>query len=206
MPRFRPRISILTALLLMTIISMAIVLVQLWREVGPLRTESRALRDEIGRLTIDDPTKVHAMEVRTAEPRSWKWRVWVPERAKVKFLTQWGGVPRSGVPANRPASPLEPGEQWITMRVMQDPKNGSWFAQFETKNQGFGIPIKEQDCWWNWSQDAMCSEGVQFQTGVQTDPLQPLILTRYRTVPSGNSDDLNVDAPTPGFIIWLERH
>ena len=35
MPRFRPRISILTALLLTTIVGMAIVLVQLWKEVEP---------------------------------------------------------------------------------------------------------------------------------------------------------------------------
>ena len=77
---YRPRISILTALLLMTILGMAIVIVQLWREVGPLRAEVRQLRIESGRLTIDDPDKIHAMAVHSAdtESKSWKWRMYLP--------------------------------------------------------------------------------------------------------------------------------
>jgi hypothetical protein len=111
MYRFRPRISLISALLLMTIVGMAMVIAQLWHEVGPLRKEVRALRNEVGRLSIDDPTKVHAIEVRTNEQLSWKWRVWVPENAKVSFHTKWGNVPRTGVPANCPADPLPAGEQ-----------------------------------------------------------------------------------------------
>jgi hypothetical protein len=202
---WRPRLSLLSALLLITIIGMAIVIAQLWHEVGPLRKEVRDLRNEVGRLSIDDPTKVHAIEVRTNEQHSWKWRVWVPENEKVSFHTKWGNVPRTGVPANCPPAPLAPGEQWITMRVMQDQQSKEWFAQYETNGSGFGLRIKNEDCWWNWSKDAMMAEGVQNQSVAQLDPKEPLILTRYRTVPSGNSDDLRVDAPTPGFIIWLER-
>ena len=67
MPRFRPRISILNALLLTTIVAMAIVIVQLWREVGPLRTEVRQLRNQTGKLSILDPTKTHAIEVATLD-------------------------------------------------------------------------------------------------------------------------------------------
>jgi hypothetical protein len=44
----RPRISILTALLLMTILGMAIVIWQLWHKVGPLQTEVKQLREERG--------------------------------------------------------------------------------------------------------------------------------------------------------------
>ena len=61
MPRFRPRISLLTALLLMTIIGMAISLVgiayhesSLDLKLRKLAYENRQLRDEVGayRLTI----------------------------------------------------------------------------------------------------------------------------------------------------------
>ena len=67
--------SLLTAVLLMTIVGMAIVIVQLWREVAPLRAEVRRFRDEMGQLTISDPSKFHAIEVRTSDKMIWKWRI-----------------------------------------------------------------------------------------------------------------------------------
>ena len=54
MPCFRPRFSLLTAFLLLTIAGLSIVVVQLWREIGPLRQEIRRYRNEIGELTIYD--------------------------------------------------------------------------------------------------------------------------------------------------------
>jgi hypothetical protein len=83
-PSLRPRLSLLSAILLMTIAGMAIVLVQLWREVGPLRDDNRRLRDEVGELTISDPSKIHAIEVRMKEPLIWKFHVWVPEGQKAR--------------------------------------------------------------------------------------------------------------------------
>ena len=53
MPRIRARISLLTALLLITIAGMAIVIVQLWRKVEPLQAEVRNLRRELGYLSIN---------------------------------------------------------------------------------------------------------------------------------------------------------
>ena len=82
MHRFRPRISLLSALLFMTIAGMAIVIVQLWREVGPLRAEVRRLRNELGVLTVENPSRLHAIEVRTKDEMIWKWRIWVPERRR----------------------------------------------------------------------------------------------------------------------------
>ena len=86
----------------MTIVGMAIVVVQLWREVGPLRTEVRQLRDEVGRLSIDDP--IESFTRSRSAPTSdltWKWRVWVPagRRSVDVNASQWGNVPddrRSG--------------------------------------------------------------------------------------------------------------
>ncbi|MCI0492400.1 MAG: hypothetical protein L0Z07_05650, partial [Planctomycetes bacterium] len=55
--RFRPRFTLLTLLLLMTIVAMAIAMIQLWREVGPLRADNRRLRQEFGYLSIRDENK-----------------------------------------------------------------------------------------------------------------------------------------------------
>ena len=45
--RFRFQVSLLTALLLMTIVGMAVVIVQLWREVHPLRQEVFAIWEDV---------------------------------------------------------------------------------------------------------------------------------------------------------------
>jgi hypothetical protein len=59
MPRFRRRISLLAGLLLMTITGMALVIVQLSREIGPLRAEVTAwagalsLASSSSRITLE---------------------------------------------------------------------------------------------------------------------------------------------------------
>jgi hypothetical protein len=113
---WRPRFSLLSALLLMTVAGLAIIVVRLWREVGPLRAEVAQLRNETGRLSVGDPTRVHAIEVRTREPLLWKWRVWVPEGQKnVLARYYFGKIPSSGIPAASGSAHLKPGESWVTL-------------------------------------------------------------------------------------------
>src|SRR5947207_15917846 len=87
---FRPRISLLTALLLMTIAGLAIVVVLQWREVGPLRAENRRMRDELGYLSIDDPTKAYAIQLKTVGDEPWKWRVYLPPGGKYEMCCYSG--------------------------------------------------------------------------------------------------------------------
>ena len=58
------RFSLFTAILLTTIVGLTIVVVVLWREVGPLRVEVRQMRAQLGKLTIDD---AEALRQRTVE-------------------------------------------------------------------------------------------------------------------------------------------
>ena len=104
MPRIRPRISLLTLLLLTAIAAMAIVIAQLWREVGPLRAEVRRLRSEVGYLTIEDPTKAYAISVPTFEENSWRWRIFLPP-GRMYALNE-----RSG---RLPAPSQHPGDEWF---------------------------------------------------------------------------------------------
>lgn len=78
----RPRISILTALLLMTILGMSIVIARLWREVGPQRAELLTRRNEMGQLFITDPQKAHAIGVDSKDSETWRWRVYLPKRPR----------------------------------------------------------------------------------------------------------------------------
>ena len=41
--------------------------------------ENKYLRQELGCLTITEPTKLHAVKVRTDQPKTWSYRVHLPE-------------------------------------------------------------------------------------------------------------------------------
>jgi hypothetical protein len=202
----RPRISILTALLLMTILGMAIVLARLWHEVGPLRVEVRQLRNETGRLSIEDATKVHAIEVRTGEPLLWKWRVWVPEGRTIVARTHWGQIPSSGVPKADGSVHLHSGENWITLRAHPSASGSTWSAQLESEGNGVGMSIQEADRWWQWPTTSSTADGVSFTTRVAGEPDSAFILKRHRVSSSSNpSKLLDPTIQTSGFIIWLEE-
>jgi hypothetical protein len=190
----------------MTIVGMAIVIAQLWREVGPLRAEVRHLRDEVGKLSIDDESKIHAIEVRSSEPLLWKWRVWVPQGQSVLVRSQWGNIPSSGVPPAGGSLHLKPGENWITLRAHPSPSGNSWSAQLETATSSVGFSIQEPDRWWQWPTTSSTAEGAGFTTTVagERDPI--FILKRVRVSPIRNpSKLLRPTAPTAGFVVWLER-
>ena len=206
MPRLRPRISLLAALLLMTIAGMAIVIVQLWREVGPLRAEVVQLRNETGRLSVDDPTKIHAIEVRTSEPLLWKWRVWVPQGQNVLARYHFGSMPSSGVPAASGSVHLKPRKNWVTLWAHASPSGNSWSARLETASSYVGTIIPEPDRWWQWPTTSSTTSGVGFTTTVAGERDSIFILKSVRVAPLDNSSKLlKMNEPTAGFIVWLER-
>src|SRR6186713_5182 len=101
--RFRPRISILTTLLLMTILGLALVVAQLWREVGPLRAANKRLNEERGTLVMGDREKLHAIEIpaRFAGECLTSFRIYVPPEQTYVAYVCVNDVPKTGVPADR---------------------------------------------------------------------------------------------------------
>jgi len=202
----RPRISIQTALLLMTILGMAIVIARLWREIGPLRVEVRHLRDETGRLSIENPTQMHAIEVRTGDPLFWKWRVWVPEGKSAIVYTHWGKVPSTGVPAADGSLHLKAGETWITLRAHPSAGGNSWSTLLESEGNSVGMGIQEADRWWQWPSTASVSDGASFTTAVAKESDSPFILKRLRVSPATNPwKSADPSVYTSGFIVWLDE-
>ena len=98
MPRFRPRLSLLTALLLTTIVGLAIVVAQLWREVEPLRVQVHSMRTELGMLNIDEPSVAQAIRVGTTEGDHWRWRIYLPPGGKYELFTYFGTIPPTNSP------------------------------------------------------------------------------------------------------------
>lgn len=197
---WRPRLSIRTALLLMTIVGLSITVMQLWRELVPLRVELRELRDEVGRLSVDDPTKPYAIQVRSPDEHAWKWRIWIPEDRSylLKFTSE--RIPKLGFPANSGLITLEQsGETWIEYRLSPDAKSGIWYDTLSTPVGSVGSSPQD---WVNWKQRTSTDDGVGHTTK-EYEPGKPIVLARKR-VSQMATDSSKIEDPAAGFMIWLE--
>jgi len=198
----------------MTIIGMAIVMVQLWRKVSPLREEVRQLndqnsllRDELGDLTIEDRMKFHAIQVRTDNPMKWRWRVWIPPGPGAEIKIVWGDIRKSGFPG-RYANMLEipPGEHAVTLSIRRDDREPEpkWFYHLESTETSLDAELKDGEHWFNRPQGVHTHDGVYYATKVEHEADDQLVLWRKRAS-QHQSTPVDPEAVLPGFIIWLER-
>src|SRR5438876_9913663 len=78
--RTRWRFSLRTMLLLMAIICLAVPLIFQSLRLREAEAELSKLRDETGRMTVKDRSKVHVMLVGgSSDSTTWKWRLFIPK-------------------------------------------------------------------------------------------------------------------------------
>ncbi len=203
MRRFRPRISLLTALILMTIVGMAIVIAQLWREVGPLRTEVSQLREQVGVLKIDDPSRIHAIAVPSDAEGVLKWRIYVPTGTTAVLRAKCGDITRTGYPEGKFVYKLSAGEHLLKFTARKYESRGSWVAEIESPQSSSMITLafNDEDL---FGTGVFESQRVFSETEVMNKSGK-LTLVRTRFAPPGNGPILATETPSPGFIIWLEQ-
>jgi hypothetical protein len=112
---WRPRISLVAALLLMTIAGMAVLLVQKWRESDAQRQEIGRLRAELGYLSIDNENKVYVKQIDVNEPDIRRFRIYLPKNRKFKLYFRTLTVPGR--------QPNETGSAWLAT-VLKTIKRG----------------------------------------------------------------------------------
>ena len=199
MPRFRPRISILTALLLMTIVGLAIVVALQWREVGPLRRELKALRAEVGVLDIDDESKVHVVQVKEPGNFRWNWRIWLPKGYDYWFCASQR-VPPNGITNRQSESFLGMGGQQVNLRVEvvpnEDGKRTVYMSCRTSRNWVFDVDDAK---WVNGK--VMIGEvvsGAKSQVSSNVD--EPLVLLRL-----SEHDRTTKENPPHGLLVWISN-
>jgi len=92
-PRWRPRISLLAAILLMTIAGMGIVMARNWRESAAQHQEILRLRAELGYLSIDNENLIYAKQIDINEPDTRRFRIYLPKNRKFKLYVRMLSVP-----------------------------------------------------------------------------------------------------------------
>lgn len=199
MPRPRLRFSLQTALLLTTIVALAIVVVMQWRDVVPLRAVVHRLRDEVGELSVDDPTKLCAIQVDTRDELTWKWRVWIPKGRVYRLREHGGEVPKEGFPQNGGTVWLrKPGENVVVYRIVRDPRDGTWHGEMKAGSGGAGGNTQP---WVERPRRTSTADGVGTSTQ-SFEPDQRVELMRYRVSQAESSRQ--IEDPAAGFMIWLE--
>ncbi len=207
MARFRPRFSLLNALLSMTIVALAICVIQLWREVGPLRAEVRRLRDEVGVLVVDDKSKIHIIRVNIRDELAWKWRIWIPQGKAIEVhytddIGSKAGATASGSIATSSGSIWlrEAGENVVEFRIDKDRRTDRWNGTLHATNDRVG---KYEQPWVTWSATSTTSSGI----GTKTESFEPgkrIELIR-RVVTEGAVAGKSKPTATPsGFAIWID--
>lgn len=204
MPRallYRPRLSLLTLLLLLTVAAMVIAIWKLYAEVVPLRAENRELRDELGELSIDDPDKVHAILTPQSEPGrfNYKWRLWIPEGRRYKLCWTTSKVPKQGFPTKPTSLPLPgSGEHWLEYRIFLEEETGKWRDLVYTHEMSYSGDYQD---WPTWDPRIGTGETVGETTHV-FDPAERVVLARWHIGRSKAS--AQIEYPSAGFLIWLE--
>jgi hypothetical protein len=215
-------------LLVTAIVALVIVVWQLWQEVAPLRTEVRRLRNEVGELMIADDTKIYALNVRTNDDLTWKWRVYLPKNRRYRLNLVSNPVPESGYPAansySGSSSSVEAGEYVVEIAIRKD-ANGTWIARHsmhgvgESGGKGHSGGATSLDAPSEWLDGGRryTSSGVLKAEQILASPDERLLLVRLRpsvfTPKDPDSNDplkANVGTsrpatgPVDGLLIWID--
>lgn len=217
----RPRFSILTALLVLTIVALS---VTVWRqnsEVSPLRQEVRRLRQELGHLTIDDESKIYAIRVAAADLDTHRFRVYLPKNRKFVLCERIQTIPGrspsqsqtewfASLGGSGSSSTIDSGEFTIDVHVERpDAKSDQWNLRHNINGRGGGVCGTVMP-WLNDRRVWTTSADVGFDKQIERDADEGLVLFELRQgdlkkFPGGYS----VTSPDktkeqPGVMMWIE--
>ena len=203
------RFSLRTLVLFTTIAAMVVALVALNRNNRrlasrneALTSENRRLRDELGELSIDDATQLHAIQTSGGENLEWVWRVWIPEGHEYRLRSDGGVIPKEGWPSEGGTMFLRAaGEHVIRYRILRDPRVDKWYGSLSTRGGSVG---RDQHEWVEWGSSKSTTGGVGATTQVFPNDKDKIVELGRHLVSQEKSTD-KIEDPAVGFLIWLER-
>ena len=231
MPLPRPRVSLLTLMFLMTIVALSFGLYgahennrRLTGQSKVIKAENAKIREENGFLTINDPTRIHAIALPEFRPLTWSYRVHLPPgrnyfvACKVNGLPLGGVFPKFGRPpgtstissgkGNAVAIGLAPAEYLITLAIFKN-EQGDWKCHLNCRSSNFVTDGKRKDATsgigfsakdqWPSLQGSFSSGGVSKQMTVVA-PDKPIVLLDGRAIRGKGSSNKS----TEGVLVWIE--
>lgn len=207
-------------ILVTALIACGVVIWRLGRETPALRKEVGQWRGEAGVLTIDDPTKMHAIYRKPYQENTWRWRLYLPGETSYRVCCSANRVPRAGFPERQfvewngfaPGGyPTPRGEYELTIALRENP-NGGYALAIESKvvelageNRPWSacessIDVDQHGASWPEGREGTSeTAGNEFETW-QESPEGRLRLLRHRVFRDGDVHSKS----TEGLMIWME--
>lgn len=88
--------------------------------------ERDRLRQELGALTIDNPSQIAVIRVPGGEPLTWRYRVYVPAGKRYRFLFATHLKAKRLAPSWAGAIVVPEGESTLRLRIFRDPRDDFW--------------------------------------------------------------------------------
>lgn len=218
---YRPRFSILSALLVLTIAALA---VTVWRqnsELSPLQQEVRRLRKELGQLTIDDANKIYAIRVPSSDLDTNRFRVYLPKNRKFILGSRIQTIPGrlqsqsrkdwleslSGIGST---STIDSGEFTIDVEVKRDNEKADHWNLYHSINGRGGGHVGSEMPWLNDRRRWTTEADAGFDQQTERDADEGLVLFELR---QGNIKELaggysvtpaDKTKEQPGVMLWIE--
>lgn len=189
------------------------------RRLADSEAQLRRLRDELGYLSIDDKTKVHAVALDEDEPNTWRWRLFIPKGHRYKWNIACEDIPRNSPPKGEGIVGISNEPYWetdnevlVTARLRQN-DDDSWALSVkskigDSKNQmaGASLTIPEEKMKWMFTVGSTDGRVIGSNGTAIRDPDDPIILLQRRPceeLPDGSYRPS--DGPMPGFMVWLSK-
>ena len=97
MNRLRPKVSLGTLLLLLTVLVLGFSHIHASRQLSLAKDELLDLRYQYGVLVVDDPSRPHVLRYASQE-NPWKWHIYLPDGQNYKLMCGVGTVPNDAIP------------------------------------------------------------------------------------------------------------
>lgn len=132
--RRRPRLSLLSLLLLMTSVALGLGLWWTYQlaerfqsAMSTALSENYRLKGELGEFNVIDPSRIYADRVRRdltekLGHRYWCWRVWIPDKPAYRLNFTDGSIPARENSLQKPtfSEPIDPGDHRVEVLYKQN--------------------------------------------------------------------------------------
>jgi hypothetical protein len=214
-------------------LAMGITIFLQWRELAPLRTENRKLREERGSLVIENPSNLYAIKIpkELAGDGYEAFRIFVPDGKVFRAWAKVNDIPESGIPpapelrdSGSPVTSTQkimcarliPGENIVRVRTKH--LNKDWVVvELSIQQPGdlHALPVFStwtRDCWptVNPPENVIHIRNEVVERTSQADSEGKLVLLRHRVEFRPQSNVFNSfhvpepSTPTEGMMLWVE--
>jgi hypothetical protein len=203
----------------MTCLALAFTIWQMGREVVPLRSTIRGLRQELGQFDVadQDVEQLHAQRAKTITASAWKWRVYLPPGKEYSLCVTEGEMPDMS-PQELSKWLRQHGDEWssvgsleegqFTLEIAVERYGNRWWMSHVTRNQFHNIvQLQSENDWYANLQGEEAYSDAPYERVGKFSPDEPVVLFHVRRGEKVQVDDAWIKEPVSGdaqtLVIWI---